>query len=117
MKRLALLACLFPLAAFADDATTATHANPILQFLPLIVIVALLYFMMIRPQMKQSKELRSLIANLQIGDEVQTQSGIIGKISKMGDQYIDLNIAENTDIKILKKAVSGVVPKGTMKSI
>ncbi len=116
MKRLAILPFLFPLAAFADD-TGVSHTNPLIQFLPLVVIVALLYFMMIRPQMKQSKELRGLLANLQIGDEVQTQSGIIGKIAKMGDQYIDLTIAENTDIKILKKAISGVVPKGTLKSI
>lgn len=118
MKRLALLSLLMsPIFAFADDVTSVSRSNPILQFLPLVVIVALLYFMMIRPQMKQSKEHRNLLANLQVGDEVQTQAGIIGRVSKMNEQYIDLNIAENIDIKILKKAITGVVPKGTLKSV
>lgn len=118
MKRgiLSLLS-LSPLVAFADDTVGGSHPNPLIQFLPLVVIVVLLYFVMIRPQMKQNKEHRNLLINLQAGDEVQTQAGIIGKIVKLNDQYIDLAIADNVEIKILKKAISGVVPKGTLKSI
>lgn len=125
ISTLSVLAAM-PLASFADgwfggsdassSAAGATHSNPIIQFLPLIVIIGLLYFVMIRPQMKQSKEHRSLLTNLQVGDEVQTQAGIIGRVSKMSDNYVDLNIADNVEIKILKKAITGVVPKGTLKA-
>jgi len=125
ISSLSLLAAL-PLASFADgwfggsDTASSTagaaHTNPIIQFLPLIVIIGLLYFVMIRPQMKQSKEHRSLLTNLQVGDEVQTQAGIIGRVSKMADPYVELNIADNVEIKILKKAITGVVPKGTLKN-
>jgi preprotein translocase subunit YajC len=130
ISTLSVLAAL-PLASFADgflggifgggsDASSSAaggaHSNPIIQFLPLIVIIGLLYFVMIRPQMKQSKEHRSLLANLQVGDEVQTQAGIVGRVSKMSDIYVDLNIADNVEIKILKKAITGVVPKGTLKA-
>jgi len=118
MKRLlGLSLALLPVFSFADGMDAGPHANPIFQFLPLIVIIALLYFMMIRPQMKQSKEQRNLLTSLQVGDEVQTQSGIIGRVAKINDQYVDLNIAENIDIKILKKAITGAIPKGTMKSV
>jgi len=95
----------------------AAHSNPILQFLPIIVLVVLLYFFLIRPQMKQSKEQRNLLGNLQVGDEVHTQAGLIGKVTKVGEQYVSLNIAENTEIKMVKKAITGVVPKGTLKNI
>ena len=125
ISSLSLLATL-PLSSFADgwfggsdavsSAAGSSHTNPIIQFLPLIVIIGLLYFVMIRPQMKQSKEHRSLLTNLQVGDEVQTQAGILGRVSKMADPYVELNIADNVEIKILKKAITGVVPKGTLKN-
>lgn len=115
MKRLIAILLASPMLAFAT--TTAQHPNQLMSFLPLILIVAVFYFLMIRPQMKQSKEQRNLHSGLQVGDEVHTQSGIVGKINKVGEQYIELTIAENTNIKVQRKTVTSLIPKGSLKSI
>ena len=86
-------------------------------FLPIILMFVLLYFLMIRPQMKRSKETKTMIEALQKGDEVVTAGGMVGKISKLGDQYITLEIAPSTEITVQKAAVQMLLPKGTLKSI
>jgi preprotein translocase subunit YajC len=86
-------------------------------FLPIILMFVLLYFLMIRPQMKRSKEQKAMIEALQKGDEVVTAGGIVGKISKMGEQYVSLEIAPNTEISVQKAAVQMLLPKGTWKSL
>ena len=86
-------------------------------FLPIILMFVLLYFLMIRPQMKRAKETKSMIEALQKGDEVITAGGIVGRISKMGEQYLTIEIAPNTEISVQKAAVQTVLPKGTLKSI
>ncbi len=85
--------------------------------LPIVLMFVLLYFLMIRPQMKRSKEARAMVESLQKGDEVITAGGILGKISKMSDAYITLEIAPNTEISIQKAAVQTLLPKGTLKTL
>ena len=86
-------------------------------FLPIILMFVLLYFLMIRPQMKRAKETKSMIEALQKGDEVITAGGIVGRIAKMGDQYLSLEIAPNTEISVQRAAVQMILPKGTLKSL
>ncbi len=82
----------------------------------LIVFIAIFYFLMIRPQMKRNKEHRQLMSSLGKGDEVITNGGILGKITRVGDQFIELEIADKVIMKIQKQAVTNVVPKGSVKA-
>ena len=86
-------------------------------FLPIILMFVLLYFLMIRPQMKRAKETKAMIEALQKGDEVITSGGMVGRISKMGEQYVSLEIAPNTEVSVQKAAVQMLLPKGTLKSL
>jgi preprotein translocase subunit YajC len=85
--------------------------------LPIVLMFVLLYFLMIRPQMKRAKETKAMIEALQKGDEVITAGGVIGRITRMSDAYIGLEIAPNTEITVQKAAVQVLLPKGTIKSI
>ncbi len=86
-------------------------------FLPFIIIFVLFYFMLIRPQMKQAKEQRNLIDNLKTGDEIVSNSGILGKITKLSNQFATLEVSKNVEIKIQKNTIQTLLPKGTIKSI
>ena len=77
----------------------------------------LIYFLMIRPENKRRKTHQDMLASLDVGEEIVTAGGILGKVSKLTDQYIELSIADNTKIKIQKTSISAVLPKGTLKSI
>ncbi|MEW6131959.1 MAG: preprotein translocase subunit YajC [Pseudomonadota bacterium] len=88
-----------------------------MSFLPLIVIFVLFYFMLIRPQMKRAKEQRKMLENLQKGDEVVTGSGLVGKITKIGEQYVSLEIADGVVTHVQKQSVQTLLPKGTIKGI
>ena len=77
----------------------------------------LIYFLMIRPENKRKKTHQDMLASLEVGEEIVTAGGILGKVSKLTDQYIELSIADNTKIKIQKTSISAVLPKGTLKSI
>ena len=85
--------------------------------LPIVLMFVLLYFLMIRPQMKRAKEHKQMVEALQKGDEVITSGGVVGRISKMGDAYVTLEIAPNTEISVQRAAVQTLLPKGTMKTI
>lgn len=86
-------------------------------FLPLIIIFVLFWFMLIRPQMKQAKQHRAMVAALQKGDEVSVAGGIIGKITKVTDDFVDVEIAPEINIHVQKHAVQTLLPKGTIKGI
>ena len=77
----------------------------------------LIYFLMIRPENKRRKTHQDMLTSLEVGEEIVTAGGILGKVSKLTDQYIELSIADNTKIKIQKTSISAVLPKGTLKSI
>ena len=99
-------------------AQTAPSGDPgYIGLLPIVLMFVLLYFLMIRPQMKRSKETKAMIEALQKGDEVVTAGGIVGRISRMGEQYVSLEIAPNTEISVQKAAVQMLLPKGTLKSL
>ncbi len=99
--------------AYAASATSTDFTS----FLPLIVIFVLFFFMIIRPQMKQAKEQRTMIAALQKGDEVITSGGIVGKVTKVTDTFVSVEIAPNTEISVQKHAIQSALPKGTIKNI
>lgn len=99
------------------QAAPAQQSDPIMSFLPLIILFVIFYFLLIRPQQKKAKEHTALVSGLQKGDEVVTSGGILGKITEAGENYVTVNIAENTDIKIQRQAVSTVLPKGTLKTL
>jgi preprotein translocase subunit YajC len=103
-------------SAYAQAADPAAQPNPLLSFLPLLVLFAVFYFMLIRPQMRRAKEQRNMIAALAKGDEVVTNGGIAGRIEELGDTFITLEIAANVRIKLQKSAISMVLPKGSLKS-
>ncbi len=86
-------------------------------FVQMVVIFVLFYFMLIRPQMKQAKEQRAMIAALAVGDEVATSSGILGKVTKVSDNVISLEIAAKIVISVQKPAIQAKLEKGTIKSI
>ena len=86
-------------------------------FLPIVLMFVLLYFLMIRPQMKRAKETKAMIEALQKGDEVVTAGGVVGRITKMGEQYLTIEIAPETEVVVQRSAVSAPLPKGTLKSL
>ncbi|MEQ1767279.1 MAG: preprotein translocase subunit YajC [Methylotenera sp.] len=98
-------------------AASTTAGNDLMSFLPLIVIFVLFFFMIIRPQMKAAKAQREMIAALQNGDEVVTSGGIIGKVTKVAESFVTIEVAANTEITVQKQAVQSALPKGTIKSI
>ena len=85
--------------------------------LPIILMFVLLYFLMIRPQMKRAKEHKQMVEALQKGDEVLTAGGVVGRITVMGDAYVSLEIAPGIEISVQRSAVQTLLPKGTMKSL
>ena len=86
-------------------------------FLPIILMFVLLYFLMIRPQMKRAKEQKAMIEALQKGDEVVTAGGVVGRITKLGEQYVTVEIAPNIEVVMQRSAVQVPLPKGTLKTL
>jgi len=87
------------------------------QFLPIILMFAVLYFIMIRPQMKRQKEHRAMLAAMARGDEVVTNGGILGKITKVGEAYASVELSDGVEVTLQKSAITTILPKGTIKSI
>ncbi|HYQ99884.1 MAG TPA: preprotein translocase subunit YajC [Casimicrobiaceae bacterium] len=86
-------------------------------FLPMIAIFVVFYFLLIRPQQKRAKETRAMLAALQKGDEVVTAGGIVGRISKLGEQYATVEIANGIEVNVQRGSVSQLLPKGTIKTL
>ncbi len=85
--------------------------------LPLFILFAVFWFFLIRPQMKQAKEHKTMVEALAKGDEIVTNGGMLGKIKEVGDNFIVLEIAKEVQVKIQKNAISATMPKGTIKSL
>ncbi len=99
--------------------TAAAAADPtggLMQMLPIIAMFAVLYFLMVRPQMKKAKEHKILLDGLAKGDEVVTQGGLAGRITKISDNFVSIEIANNVEVQMQKPAISLVLPKGTLKN-
>ena len=105
---------------FISDALAAesvAQGDPLTSFLPLIVIFVIFYFLLIRPQSKKAKEHKQMVESLAKGDEVVTNGGIHGKITKVGDNFIELEIADGMLVKVQRQAVATLMPKGTIKEL
>ena len=89
--------------------------STLMSMLPLLLMFAVLYFVMIRPQMKKQKEHRAMIDTLAKGDEIVTAGGLLGKVSKIGDAYIGVEMASGVEVQMQRQAVVQVLPKGTLK--
>ena len=102
--------------AFAQ-AAGGTPESSLMSFLPLILMFVVLYFLMIRPQMKRQKEQKAMIDGLAKGDEIVTAGGVVGKVTKVSDGYVTMEVAEGTEIVIQKAAVTLLLPKGTINAL
>jgi preprotein translocase subunit YajC len=105
---------------FISDALAAApqgQGDPLMSFLPLIFIFVVFYFLLIRPQAKKAKEHKQMVEALAKGDEVVTNGGLLGRISKVGDSFIELDIADGVTVKVQRQAVANLMPKGTIKGL
>ncbi|MDM4766750.1 preprotein translocase subunit YajC [Pelomonas sp. SE-A7] len=102
--------------AFAQAAAPAgTPESGLMQFLPIIAMFVVLYFVMIRPQMKRQKEHKAMVEALAKGDEIATSGGLIGKVTKVGDSVLSVELAAGVEVQLQRHAVVQVLPKGTVK--
>ena len=104
-------------SAYAQTAGAAGPTDGLMGLLPIVLMFVLLYFMMIRPQMKRQKEQKLMVEALKVGDEIVSAGGILGRITKVGDAYITVEIADNTQIVVQRAAVQTLLPKGSIKAI
>ena len=100
--------------AYAQAAGGDTTSS-LVSLLPLVLMFVVLYFVMIRPQMKRQKEHKAMIEALAKGDEVVTAGGFLGKVSKLGDVYIGVELTDGVEVQLQRSAVVQVLPKGTLK--
>jgi preprotein translocase subunit YajC len=103
-------------SAHAQAAGGGMGGQGIVAFLPFVVILAVFYFLLVRPQNKRAKEQREMLSKIAAGDEVTTSGGILGKVTDVGDQYLTLEVASGVSIKLQKGQVAQLLPKGTVKS-
>ena len=97
------------IAYAADAATGAPQVNPLVQFMPIILMFVIFYFLLIRPQQKKQKDLQAMIAGIKKGDKVVTSGGILGVVSSIQDDYVVLTVGDSdTKIEILKSAIAGL---------
>ena len=93
------------------------QGSPFPSLIMLVVLFALFYFLLIRPQQKRAKDHREMTEKLAKGDEVVTQGGMLGRITKVGEGFVAIEVAEGTEVKVQRMAVASLLPKGTIKSI
>ncbi len=109
---------MFISSAFAQTAAPAAGGDmqsSLMSMLPLVLMFVVLYFVMIRPQMKRQKEHKSMISALAKGDEVATAGGVLGRVTKLGDTYLGIEVANGVEIQVQRSAIVQVLPKGTLK--
>jgi preprotein translocase subunit YajC len=107
--------------AQAAPAVASDPMGGLMGMLPIILMFIVLWFLMIRPQMKKSKEHQKMVGELQRGDEVVTQGGIVGRVTKIGENYITVEVAEGkngaVEVTVQKSAIGAMLPKGTLKTL
>jgi len=108
---------MFISSAFAQTAPAAAGGteSSLMSLLPLVLMFVVLYFVMIRPQMKRQKEHRAMVEALAKGDEVATSGGLVGRVTKLGDTYLGVEIAQGVEVQVQRSAVVQVLPKGSLK--
>ena len=104
--------------ALAEGApAAASQSDTLIGFLPLVAMMVLFYFILIRPQSKRAKEHKAMVAALQKGDEVVTQGGILGRITQVSENFVAVEISRDVVIHVQKHAVTALMPKGTLKEL
>lgn len=104
-------------SAYAQGAGAGAQGDGMMSLIMIVLMFGVLYFLMIRPQMKRAKEHKSMLDALQKGDEVVTSGGVLGRITKIGENYVSVEIANNIEIQVQRPAIQLVLPKGTIKNI
>ena len=99
------------------QAAPAAGGFDLFQMLPLVLMFVLLYFLMIRPQSKRAKEHKAMLSALQKGDEVVTAGGTLGRVTKVGDNFVAVEIAPNVEIQVQRSPIATLLPKGTVKGL
>lgn len=103
--------------AYAQAAAgSSTLSGNLTSFLPIILMFVVLYFLMIRPQMKRQKEQKSMMEALTKGDEVVTAGGMLGKITKVADGFVTLEVTSGTEVVVQRSSITTLLPKGTLKA-
>lgn len=103
--------------AMAQAAPAGQQGSPFGTLIFFGLLFGLMYFLLIRPQNKRAKELREMQASLSAGDEIATNGGIVGKITKVDEQYVTVEVADGTSLVFQKHAIVSMLPKGTLKSL
>jgi preprotein translocase subunit YajC len=103
-------------AAWAQ-AQSAPQGSSLIGLMPLVILFVIMWFMLIRPQMKRAKEHRKMVEALGKGDEVVTQGGLLGKITEMGENFVALEIADGVQVKVQRHMIASTMPKGTIKTL
>ncbi len=98
-------------------AAAAAPGVDLMGLAPMIIIFVLFYFMLIRPQMKQAKEHKAMVAAIKKGDEVATSGGLVGKVAKVNENFVSIEVSTETTINVQRHAVQTLLPPGTIKSI
>jgi preprotein translocase subunit YajC len=104
-------------SAYAQASGAASQSDTLLTFLPMIAIFVVFYFLLIRPQQKKQKEARAMLDSLEKGNEVVTAGGILGRIVKLDEQYVTVEVAPNMQMVVQRGAISQLLPKGTIKAL
>ena len=97
--------------------SSALPGGDLMAFLPMILIFVVFYFLLIRPQQKKAKEHRTMLEALQKGDEVVTAGGVVGRVAKLTDQYVVIEVAPGVEMSVQRAAVAQLLPKGTIKNL
>jgi len=97
------------------QAAPAGQADPLVSFLPLVFIFVVFYFLLIRPQSKKAKEHSKMVEALAKGDEVVTNGGLLGKITGIGESFVEVEIADGLRVKVQRQSIASLMPKGTIK--
>lgn len=107
---------MFISSAYAQTAAAGGDVqSSLMGMLPLLLMFVVMWFVLIRPQMKKSKEHKAMIEALSKGDEVVTGGGLLGKVTKLGDSHISIEVADGVEVQLLRSSVQQVLPKGTLK--
>ena len=104
-------------SAYAQASGAASQSDTLLTFLPMIAIFVVFYFLLIRPQQKKQKEARAMLDSLEKGNEVVTAGGVLGRIVKLDEQYVTVEVAPNMQMVVQRGAISQLLPKGTIKAL
>jgi preprotein translocase subunit YajC len=103
--------------AFAQAAPAAEQPSIIGALLPFVVLFVVFYFLLIRPQQKRAKEHKKMVDTLAKGDEVITQGGLVGRVTELGENFVEVEIADEVKVKMQRGAIATVLPKGTIKTL